>query len=69
MLDILTANFMLPLGGLAMAVFAGWFMARRSTLDELRLPDGPLYRAWHFAVRYVSPIGVLLVFMSGMGVI
>lgn len=67
--DILTANFMLPLGGLAMAVFAGWFMARSSTLDELGLRDGVLYRAWYFAVRYVSPIGVLLVFMSGMGVI
>jgi len=67
--DILTANFMLPLGGLAMAVFAGWFMARSSTLDELGLRDGLLYRAWYFAVRYVSPIGVLLVFMSGMGVI
>jgi NSS family neurotransmitter:Na+ symporter len=69
MLDILTANFMLPLGGLAMAVFAGWFMSRNSTLDELGLGDGPVYRAWHFAVRYISPLGVLLVFMSGMGVI
>jgi NSS family neurotransmitter:Na+ symporter len=69
MLDILTANFMLPLGGLAMAIFAGWFMARSSTLDELALRDGMLYRAWHFAVRYISPLGVLLVFMSGMGVL
>jgi NSS family neurotransmitter:Na+ symporter len=69
MLDILTANFMLPLGGLAMAIFAGWFMARSSTLDELALRDGMLYRAWYFAVRYISPLGVLLVFMSGMGVI
>jgi NSS family neurotransmitter:Na+ symporter len=69
MLDILTANFMLPLGGLAMALFAGWFMARGSTLDELGVRDGPVYRAWYFAVRYVSPIGVLLVFMSGTGVI
>jgi NSS family neurotransmitter:Na+ symporter len=69
LLDILTANFMLPLGGLAMALFAGWFMSRSSTLDELGLGDGGVYRAWHFAVRYISPLGVLLVFMSGMGVI
>ncbi len=67
MLDILTANFMLPLGGLAMAVFAGWFMSRASTLDELALGDGPIYRTWYFLARYVSPVGVLLVFMSGMG--
>jgi len=69
MLDILTANFMLPLGGLAMALFAGWFMARSSTLDELDAGDGLLYRSWHFVVRYVSPLGVLLVFMSGLGLI
>ncbi len=69
MVDILTANIMLPLGGLAMALFAGWFMARRSTQDELQLGDGVLYRAWLFAVRFVAPLGVLLIFMSGLGVI
>jgi NSS family neurotransmitter:Na+ symporter len=69
MVDILTANIMLPLGGLAMALFAGWFMARRSTLEELQLGDGVLYRAWLFAVRFVAPLGVLLIFMSGLGVI
>jgi NSS family neurotransmitter:Na+ symporter len=69
MVDILTANIMLPLGGLAMALFAGWFMARRSTQEELQLGDGLLYRAWLFAVRFVAPLGVLLIFMSGLGVI
>ena len=69
MLDILTANFMLPLGGLAMALFAGWMMSRSSTLAELRLGEGMIYRFWHFAVRYVAPLGVMLVFMHGLGVI
>lgn len=67
MLDILTANFMLPLGGLAMAIFAGWFMSRNSTRDELALGASPVYEFWHFLVRYVSPLGVLLVFTHGMG--
>ncbi len=44
-------------------------MARSSTLDELDAGDGLLYRSWHFVVRYVSPLGVLLVFMSGLGLI
>jgi NSS family neurotransmitter:Na+ symporter len=68
-LDILTANFMLPLGGLAMALFAGWMMSRSSTLEERRLGDGMIYRFWYFLVRYVAPLGVLLVFMRGLGVI
>ncbi len=69
LLDILTANFMLPLGGLAMALFAGWMMSRSSTMEELRLGNGTIYRFWYFLVRYVSPVGVLLVFMRGLGVI
>jgi len=60
---------MLPLGGLAMAVFASWFMGRDSTVDELQLGEGLLYRAWRFAARYLAPLGVLLIFMSGLGVI
>ena len=67
--DILTANIMLPLGGLAMALFASWFMGRPSTVDELQLGDGLLYQAWRFAARYLAPLGVLLIFMSGLGVI
>lgn len=67
--DILTANIMLPLGGLAMALFASWFMGRGSTVDELQMGDGPLYQAWRFAARYLAPLGVLLIFMSGLGVI
>jgi NSS family neurotransmitter:Na+ symporter len=68
-LDILTANFMLPLGGLTVALFAGWIMSRASTLDELHTGDGLLFRSWRMVVRYVSPLGVLLVFMSGLGLI
>jgi NSS family neurotransmitter:Na+ symporter len=67
MLDILTANFMLPLGGLAMAVFAGWFMSRQSTTEELAIGDGLIYQSWHFLARYVAPLGVVLVFAHGLG--
>ncbi len=68
-LDILTANFMLPLGGLAMAVFAGWFMSRESTRDELEMADGRVFRVWYVVVRYVTPVAVILVFLRGVGLI
>lgn len=66
MLDILTASIMLPLGGLAMAVFAGWVMKRKSTQDELGHMGGA-YPLWRFVVRYITPVGVLVVFMQAMG--
>jgi len=67
LLDILTANFMLPLGGLAMALFAGWFMSRTSTRDELAMGQGLTYRLWRVLIRYIVPLAVVLVFFNAIG--
>ncbi|MDH3281202.1 MAG: sodium-dependent transporter [Gammaproteobacteria bacterium] len=65
MLDILTSNFMLPLGGILIAIFAGWVMHRASTEDELAIVWRPGYALWRFLVRLVAPIsvGVVLFFL------
>ena len=68
LLDYLTANIMLPLGGLLIAVFAGWLMSERSSRDELQLQDRRGYTIWHFLVRYVTPVGVIAVFLNVIGV-
>ncbi len=68
-LDILTANIMLPLGGLAMAIFAGWYMSERSTADELDIGEGLLYQGWRFLVRFVAPFAVIMVFLRLLDVI
>ena len=68
-LDFLTNNVMLPLGGLAIVVFAGWFMAKNSTADELDPAAGALYRLWRFSARYVAPIAILLVLLNATGII
>ncbi len=68
LLDYLTANIMLPLGGLFIALFAGWVMTRQSSLEELQLEDSFAYNAWRFLVRYVTPIAVVLVFLNAVGV-
>jgi NSS family neurotransmitter:Na+ symporter len=67
--DILTANFMLPLGGLAMAIFAGWFMARQSTMEELGMGDGFFYRLYRNVIRYITPVAVVVVFLKVIGVL
>jgi len=60
---------MLPLGGLAMAVFAGWFMSKQSTMDELGMGDNLVFKGWHFLVRYVTPLAVIAVFLQLLGVV
>jgi len=68
-LDILTSSIMLPLGGLFIAIFAGWIMTRRSVREELRLEDGPGFKLWYVLVRFVAPIGILVVFLNLIGLI
>jgi len=67
LIDYLTANIMLPLGGLLTALFAGWAMREQATREELgiRLPGG--YTAWRIMIRYVTPVAVILVFLNVVG--
>ncbi len=67
LLDYLTANIMLPLGGVLMAVFAGWLMKKSASHDELAISESA-YVIWRFLVRYVTPIAVMLVFLNAIGV-
>lgn len=68
LLDYLTANIMLPLGGLLIAIFAAWQMRRSSSMDELGLNDSLVFRAWHFLIRFISPVAVIIVFLHAIGV-
>ena len=65
-LDYLTANIMLPLGGLLLAVFAGWIMKQRASRDELSDEGAPVYQVWRFLIRYVSPVAVAIIFLDVM---
>ena len=69
LLDYLTANIMLPLGGLLIAVFAVWKMSRAATLEELHMGDRFFYPLWRFLVRYITPIAVIIVFLNAIGLL
>lgn len=67
-LDYLTSNILLPLGGFLIAVFAAWIMRWVHTREELDLRT-PWYEAWHFTVRYISPVAIALIFLNVTGVL
>ena len=66
--DIITANFMLPIGGLLIAIFSAWLMAKESAKDELRLGE-PWFSAWRLTTRYIAPVGVVIIFLHAIGVL
>ncbi|MFV9615658.1 MAG: sodium-dependent transporter, partial [Gammaproteobacteria bacterium] len=67
-LDYLTANIMLPLGGLFIALFAGWVMRKESTSEEIDTHP-VVYKTWRFLVRFITPVAVIVVFLKAVGAI
>ncbi|HEX7045746.1 MAG TPA: sodium-dependent transporter [Burkholderiales bacterium] len=64
--DFATSNVMLPLGGLLIALYAGWVMRREASADELALsPAG--YATWRNVIRYLTPFAMLLVLLQVSG--
>jgi len=68
-LDYLTSKIMLPLGALLIALFAGWRISRRSSREEVGLPDGLAYRSWRLAIRVLAPVGFLAIFLHASGIL
>ena len=70
--DQLTANFMLPLGGMLTCLFVGWYIPRQVVFDEFT-NDGrhnrAFFRIFLFAVRYVCPLAIALVFLHQVGIV
>jgi NSS family neurotransmitter:Na+ symporter len=68
--DFLSSDILLPLGGLAIAVVGGWLMKRNVFLDEVgRAPVGWYGPVVLGVVRYLAPVLILLILLSGLGVI
>lgn len=59
-LDYITANIMLPLGGILIALFAGWVVKDKFAQDELKLPEG-IYKLWNISMKFTAPIAVAVV--------
>lgn len=58
-------QILLPLGGLLIAAFAGWFMLRSHSEDELRT-DSVVYTVWRVLVRYLAVPAIAFILVSGL---
>jgi neurotransmitter:Na+ symporter, NSS family len=69
LLDYITANIMLPLGGLLTAIFAGWIMSKNNTTEELAIRVPLFNYLWRILIRYITPLGIIIVFLSVIGIL
>ena len=69
--DRTSSNILLPLGGLLIVLFVGWFLGKQVVRDELEA-DGRVafYFRWFVPViRVLAPIAIALVFLNGLGLL
>lgn len=65
-LDYLTANIMIPLCGLLLAVFVGWKIKPEAIKSQLQIRNQGLFRAWFWLLRWVAPLSIALILLAGL---
>jgi NSS family neurotransmitter:Na+ symporter len=65
-MDYFSNQILLPVGGMLIAVFAGWVMKKEASRDELTTLNAFGYETWHFLIRFVVPPALLVIFVAGV---
>ncbi len=67
--DILTDKIFLAIGGMLLAIFAGWFVKKEDLKDELTnggTVKFALFELWYAVVKYVIPVAIAAVAIMGI---
>ena len=61
-MDFLASNILMPLGGLGFALLGGYLI---SNMVKEELPEG-VFVIWKFICRFVAPVAIAWIFISGL---
>jgi NSS family neurotransmitter:Na+ symporter len=62
-IDYLANQFLMPIGGMMVAIFAGWFLKPDLALDEFSGIHLTIFKIWRFFIKFISPVLVAAVFV------
>ena len=66
LIDYVTANLLMPLGGILIALFVGWGLKKDHIDTELVFPSPLIAQAWLLLVRFVAPAAILWVLFDSL---
>ena len=68
-LDLITSKVLLPLGGLLIVIFVGWKLGKTKFFEEITNEGtikAGLKKLIFFIIRYVAPLAIAVIFISGL---
>ena len=68
-MDFLSSNILLPIGGVLIVIFVGWRLGKQKFFEEVTNEGAlkaPLKRIIFFIIRYLAPVAIAIVFISGL---
>ena len=69
-LDFLASNIMLPLGGLLIVIFLGWYLGKKKFMEEITnggQVNKKIAKVILFVVKFLAPVAIAIIFIKGLG--
>ena len=69
-LDTLTSKIMLPLGGMLISIFTGWYLDKRIVWEEISNNGSlkvPFFKIYIFILKFLAPVAIGLIFVNELG--
>lgn len=70
-IDMMSANYLMPFGGLLVVLFVGWKMDREDVFDEFTnggtlKTNVRIFNVVRFMIRFIAPLAILTVFVTNL---
>lgn len=72
LMDWISANLLLPIGGMFIALFVGWFLGRKKVQREIANGgnlSGAMLSIFMFLVKFIAPIAIAVVLLNKIGLL
>lgn len=70
--DFISSNILMPIGGLLVVIFMGYFVKKEDIYDELSnkgtLNNDTYIKVFRFLVKFVTPLLLIFIFLSSSGI-
>ena len=68
--DYVSSNIFLPVGGMFISLFTGWYLDKKFVRQEITNGGeikAPYFRLFIFILRYVAPVAIALILLNQLG--